>query len=38
MSNNDILKWIRGTAMDYISHYKNVQRQFIEETSKIKEL
>lgn len=38
MSNNDILKWIRETALEYISHYKDIQRQFIEETSKIKEL
>lgn len=37
-SNEDIMKWLRETAMKYISHDENVQRQFIEETSKIKEL
>lgn len=37
-SNEDIIKWIRETAMSYISSTEERQKEFIEEVSKLKEL
>lgn len=37
-SNEYIMKWIRETAMSYISSSEERQKEFIEETSQLKEL